>query len=74
MPAVRLAAKSLRCLNKIIKPSLTTFKVSSFYHLDAMRYPVDDKCFGPVIPERVVNLVPAGVNHIKPLLLGRIDN
>jgi hypothetical protein len=53
--SVGLAGKFIGRIDKIINASFSQVRVGDF--VNAVRYPVDYQGFGPVVPERTVDLI-----------------
>ena len=64
---MRLAAQGLRGLNKVIEAALSLGQVGALALGSTVGNPAYDQRFGALVPKRVIDGVPRGVDHVQPL-------
>ena len=68
MTRVRLATERLAGLDEVIDAALPFREVRAFAVVDAVGNPADDQRLRARVPERAVDAVLLGVDHVEPLL------
>ena len=68
--AVRFAAIGFAGFDEVVDSAVAAHgrDIGSLAHADAVRNPVHDECLGALIPERAVNRVFPGVDHVQAIL------